>query len=113
MTTMRSIFSHCAAISISPCSFIPPLSASAKSAFGARVRVVTGGRVLTQELVGAYGHKGIQHEPVLTFGLGASCTVDAIEVRWPDAAHTVERFVNVGSGRRVRIVQGQGVRIEP
>ncbi len=88
-------------------------AASAKSAFGARVRVVTGGRVLTQELVGAYGHKGIQHEPVLTFGLGASCTVDAIEVRWPDAAHTVERFVNVGSGRRVRIVQGQGVRIEP
>lgn len=86
---------------------------AAKSAFGARVRVVQGERVATQELVGAYGHKGIQHEPVLTFGLGASCAVDAIEVRWPDDAHTVERFVNVGAGRRVRIVQGQGVRAEP
>lgn len=86
---------------------------AAKSAFGARVRVVSEGRVLTQELVGAYGHKGIQHEPVLTFGLGVTCAVDAIEVRWPDAAHSVERYVNVGAGRRVRIRQGEGVRVEP
>ena len=87
--------------------------ASAKTAFGARVRVVSGGRVLTQELVGAYGHKGIQHEPLLTFGLGDACAVEGLEVRWPDAAHTVERFVNVGSGQRVRIRQGEGVRADP
>jgi hypothetical protein len=85
---------------------------AAKSAFGARVRLVANGKVLTQELVGAYGHKGIQHEPVLTFGLGASCAVEGLEVRWPDANHTVERFVNVGARGRIRVVQGEGVRVE-
>ncbi len=86
---------------------------AAKSAFGARVRVAAGTKVLTQELVGAYGHSAIQHEPVLTFGLGALCAADAVEVRWPDAAGTVERFVNVGAGKRVRIVQGAGVKVVP
>jgi hypothetical protein len=86
---------------------------AAKSPFGARVRVVQGDKVFTQEFVGAYGHKSIQHEPVLTFGLGASCAIDGIEVRWPDAAGTVERFVNVGTGKRLRIVQGSGIRVAP
>ena len=85
---------------------------AAKTPFGARVRVVQGARVLTQEFVGAYGHSAIQHEPVLTFGLGTSCAVDGIEVRWPDAAGSIERFSNIGAGKRLRIVQGAGIRVE-
>lgn len=70
---------------------------------GARVRVVNGGKVITKELSGGYGHFGLQHDTALTFGLGASCAPTAIEVRWPNGALTTARYTGVGGGRRVLI----------
>ena len=43
-----------------------------------------GGRTQTQELQGGYGHSNVQNDLVLTFGLGAACDVDSIEVLWPN-----------------------------
>jgi hypothetical protein len=39
------------------------------------------------------------------FGLGRSCSAE-VEIRWPDASLSVERFA-LQSGYRYEIVQGQ------
>jgi hypothetical protein len=82
---------------------------SNRTGIGARVRVAAGGKIVTKELSGGYGHFGMQHDTTLTFGLGGACKVDEIEVRWPDAQGTIERWTNVGGGQRVTITQGGSV----
>ncbi|MDB4992843.1 MAG: ASPIC/UnbV protein, partial [Myxococcaceae bacterium] len=76
------------------------------TAIGARVAVTSGGVTQVQEVNGGYGHFGMQHGTVLTFGVGASCTIDAIEVRWPDSAGTVEKLTNVVPNYLVDVTQG-------
>lgn len=78
---------------------------SNRSAIGARVRVTADGLTQTQELTGGHGHFGSQSDRVLHFGLGGSCTAE-VEIRWPDAELTTERFT-LPAGHRIRIVQGQ------
>lgn len=75
-----------------------------RAAIGARVTVTTQGVTQTQEVGGGHGHYGVQHELVLTFGLGESCDAE-VTVRWPDAALTVERH-HLVAGHRFRLVQG-------
>ena len=79
---------------------------SNRSAIGARVRVTAGGVTQTQEVGGGYGHFGIQHDLMLTFGLGASCDIDKVEVRWPDEALTTQTFANVRANYRILVTQG-------
>lgn len=79
---------------------------SNRSAIGARVRVTAGGRTQTQELGGGYGHYGLQNDLVLHFGLGDACEATLVEVRWPDAAGTTERFEGVRANYRVTLTQG-------
>ncbi len=79
---------------------------SNRSAIGARVRVTAGGVTQTQEVGGGYGHFGIQHDLMLTFGLGASCDIDKVEVRWPDGALTTQTFANVRANYRILVTQG-------
>jgi hypothetical protein len=76
------------------------------SAIGARVRVTAGGVTQTQEVQGGYGHSNIEADFVLTFGLGATCDVDSIEVRWPDAAATVQSFADVRANYTVTLHEG-------
>jgi hypothetical protein len=78
-----------------------------RSAIGARVRVTTGAQVQTQEVSGGYGHESMQHDLALTFGLGDACTVDALEVRWPDARGTTETFRDVRGNYAVEIREGE------
>lgn len=52
-------------------------------AIGARVDVTAGGVTQTLEVVGGYGQHGINHEPVLTFGLGPFTAVDEVTVTMP------------------------------
>lgn len=72
--------------------------ASNAAAIGAKVTVTAGGVRQVQEVGGGYGHYGLQHDTTLTFGLGATCGVDGVEVRWPNAEGTVQRFTAVSSG---------------
>jgi len=74
-----------------------------KTGIGARVKVVNGGKVQSKQLLGGYGHFGIQHDTALSFGLGATCEPTAIEVRWPNGALTRARYTGVGGGRRILI----------
>jgi hypothetical protein len=77
------------------------------AAIGARVTVRTGDVVQVQEVAGGYGLFGMQHDTLLTFGLGDSCVADEITIRWPDKAGTVEKFTAVAANQRVEVRQGQ------
>ena len=72
---------------------------------GARVKVAIGGKVITKELQGGYGHFGMQHDTILTFGLGAACAPDELEVRWPDGPATKVRYTGVGGGQRILVTE--------
>ncbi len=76
-----------------------------RAAIGARVIVRAGGVTQTQEVGGGHGHFGSQNDRVLHFGLGAACEAE-VEVRWPDAEHSVETFT-LPAGHRFRWPQGR------
>jgi len=80
-----------------------------RSAVGALVRVEAGGGTRTREVQAGYGHFGLQRDLDVTVGLGETCAIDAIEVRWPDADGTVERFEDVRANYRLVIRQGEGL----
>jgi hypothetical protein len=80
-----------------------------RSAIGALVKVVAGGVTQTREVQGGYGHFGLQHDLDVTVGLGASCAIDSIEVTWPNAQRTVERFENVRANYRLIVREGEGL----
>jgi hypothetical protein len=67
-------------------------TSSNAAAIGAKVTVTSGGVRQVQEVSGGYGHFGAQHDTMLTFGLGATCGIDAVEVRWPNGEKTVQRW---------------------
>ena len=79
---------------------------SNRAAIGARVRVTAGGVTQTKDVGGGYGHFGIQHELVLTFGLGPVCDVEQVEVRWPDKARTTEVWKGIRANYTIRLRQG-------
>lgn len=83
---------------------------SNRSAIGARVTVVSDGRVQTNEVGGGYGHYGQQDGRVLHFGLGAACEAE-VTVRWPDASESAEVF-KINAGHRYRLRQGDQPRAE-
>ncbi len=66
-------------------------AASNRAAIGARVRVTADGVTQTQDVGGGHGHYGMQSDITMQFGLGAACEAE-VEVRWPDAAGTLERW---------------------
>jgi hypothetical protein len=82
------------------------IGASNPSAIGAMVKVTAGGRTQTQYVGGGYGHGNVQADMVLTFGLGAACDVDSIEVRWPDAAGTKTKVEHVLANYTVELHEG-------
>jgi hypothetical protein len=78
-----------------------------RGAIGAYVRITTDdGRTQTREIHGTWGRTGLSREQVAHFGLGSSCAIERIEVRWPDAARTVQVFEDVVPNYRVEITQG-------
>ncbi len=80
-----------------------------RSAIGAIVRVSAGGVTRTREVEGPHGHFGVENDLDVTIGLGATCAIDSIEVRWPDAAGTVETFADVRANYRLVIRQDAGL----
>ena len=76
-----------------------------RAAIGARVTVMAGGIMQTQEVGGGFGHYGIQNDMTLHFGLGSACEA-TVTVRWPNASLTEETATLV-SGYRFEWRQGQ------
>ncbi len=81
---------------------------SNRAAIGARVQVTAGGQTQTFEVGGGHGHYGMQQDLVIHAGLGNSCEIDSIQVRWPDAAGTTETWQHVRANYLVRLEQGHG-----
>ncbi len=77
------------------------------SGIGAEVRVTAGGVTQIHELTGGNGHQGVQNTLMLHFGLGAECVAEKVEVRWNDAAGTVQTFEDVPANYPVTLVEGQ------
>jgi hypothetical protein len=73
------------------------------------VKVTAGGVTQTREVQAGHGHFGVQHDLDVTVGLGASCSIDVLEIRWPDPAGTVERFESVPANYRIVARQGEGL----
>lgn len=86
-----------------------PANGASRSAIGAIVRVTAGGVTRTREVQSGYGHFGVQNDMDVTIGLGDACAIDELEIRWPDAMGTVERFTNVRARYRVVARQGSGL----
>jgi hypothetical protein len=80
--------------------------ASNVAAIGARVSVTAGGRTQTLEVKGGEGIGAIQNDFVLTFGLGATCDIDHIDVRWADSAGTTVTFPGVLANYTVTLREG-------
>ena len=81
-----------------------------RAGIGARVEVEAGGLVQTFEVGGGYGHMGMQHDTVLTVGLGEACTAEDVRVTWPGGA--ADDFGAVRANYAVTLVQGGEVRYE-
>lgn len=84
---------------------------SNRSAIGARVQVAAGGVTQTHEVVGGYGHYGMQSDLVQHFGLGDACEAE-VTITWPDAAATTQTFT-VPAGHRLWVLQGEAPRVDP
>ena len=70
---------------------------------GARVSVRVGDRTQWRDIAAGDSYMST-HDPRLHFGLGASATVDQVDVRWPDGSHSVRR--NVAARQFLRIRKG-------
>lgn len=77
------------------------------SGIGARISVTAGGVTQTKEISGGYGHFGLQNSLVAHFGLGKSCKIDKIEIRWPNKENTVQVFKNVRANYRILLEEGK------
>jgi len=78
-----------------------------RTAIGARVRVFTGKHVQMDEVNSGTSVMS-QNDLRLHFGLGASATVDTIEVKWP-TTQKLEIFTQVKANRILTIREGEGI----
>ncbi len=80
--------------------------ATNRAAIGARVTVKAGGRTMTREVSGGYGHFGQQNDVTLHVGLGACDGADEVTVRWPDARGSTQTFARVKGNQFLHLEQG-------
>src|SRR5262249_47799007 len=80
---------------------------SNRDAIGAAATASIGGRTLTLQVTGGSSYLSAP-EKTLTFGLGDSKKIDALEIRWPDGL--IENLKDVPGGSRLIIEEGKGVR---
>jgi hypothetical protein len=79
---------------------------SNRDAIGARVMVKAAGRTLVRHVKGGGSYLSSSDRRLL-FGLGPADHVDAIEVRWPNAAASVQSFGPLAVDRSYELVEGE------
>jgi len=80
--------------------------ATNRTAIGALVKVTAGGVTQMMEINGGHSASATENEHILTFGLGANCTIEKVEVRWLDGKKTVSTYKDVRANYRVRLTEG-------
>jgi enediyne biosynthesis protein E4 len=84
-----------------------------RSGIGAWVEVVQGGRTQVFEVSGGYGHGGIQNTTALHIGLGSTCSVDEVHVRWPTLEGNTDVWRDLDGDGRWHLTEGGGIRRVP
>lgn len=79
---------------------------SNRDAIGARVTVRAGGRTIVRHLAGG-GSYYSSHDRRLLIGLGDATRVDSVEVRWPNAKASVQRFGPMEADRSYKLDEGE------
>jgi hypothetical protein len=77
---------------------------SNRSALGAVVQVVAGGKTYTRTVTGGRGYLS-QSELVLTVGIGSATKADKVTVRWPGVAGGTEVWTNLEAGKTHELKQ--------
>ncbi len=75
-----------------------------RTAIGARVTIVAGGRTRFQDVIGVSGYLS-QGDTRVHFGLGGSTKADRVVVRWPDG--TTDEWTDLAADRVHRLEQGK------
>ncbi len=78
-----------------------------RSGIGATVTVTAGALTQVRELTGGNGHQGVQNTLMLHLGLRSACIAETVEVRWNDAAGTVQTFENLPANYETVLVEGE------
>ena len=86
--------------------------AANRLAIGARVVVTAGSDTYVREQQGGHGLSGQQNDALMILGVGEHCSVDAVEVHWPDAAQSVTRFADVRANYVLIVRQGQDLQYQ-
>ncbi|HZY46880.1 MAG TPA: CRTAC1 family protein, partial [Candidatus Bathyarchaeia archaeon] len=79
---------------------------SNRLAIGARVKVVAGGMIQTEEIHSGGSYLS-QSDLRLHFGLASATTVESVEIRWPSGA--VDRLKDLSADRFYAVLEGKGV----
>jgi hypothetical protein len=79
---------------------------SNRSAIGARVRVMSGGRTQVREVRAGSSYLG-QHDLRVHVGLGRATAIERLEIRWPNGQ--METVSNIAVNEIVTITEGKGV----
>jgi len=79
---------------------------SNRDGVGARIKVVAGDLVLSEQRKGGASYQSA-HDPRVHFGLGNRETVDSVEIRWPSGALT--RLQNIKGDRVIAVKEGDGI----
>ena len=79
-----------------------------KAGIGARIVVTANGLSQVREIGGGYGHMGMQNSLEAHFGLGENCSIEKLEVHWPNADRTVSVFENIPANYFLRIHEEGG-----
>jgi hypothetical protein len=80
---------------------------SNRAAIGARVTVRSAGLVQFDEVRGGGSYLS-QNDLRLHFGLGASASMDSVQIRWPNG--NIEEIKNLSADKVYTVVEGQGIR---
>jgi hypothetical protein len=83
-----------------------------RDALGARITVRAGSDLYVREVVSSHGLAGQQFDYLQIIGVGPHCTVDQVEVRWPDAAGTVTTHADVRANYVLRLHPVDGLRYQ-
>jgi hypothetical protein len=78
---------------------------SNRDAIGGRVTLKVGGRTVVRHVKGGGSYYSSSDRRLL-IGLGTATRVEEVEVRWPNAAATVQRFGPLETGKSYKLVEG-------
>jgi hypothetical protein len=78
---------------------------SNRDAVGAVIQVKVGDRTQVQEVISGRGYQS-HFSSRMTFGCGASGTIESISVRWPGG--NVQEFNGATAGERILLLEGEG-----